>query len=496
MSEEFLENPVFSSQYIPNFTHFDELDKILLENLDFEKKDDISVALLPIVSQVPENNRGIIRVFIVNTSTLPIDLSLYYFITGWFSDLHKLDNLKFVETISLLPSQVWYRDIAFRSTIKQGKNYFQLLLGKVDSKSVKKNGKLRKKISPEDFYTAHSEYLQIRAILESSQIERSNFLGMSSKAFVNPKSLNYWTYYSLFGTRTYSKEHPLIFSLKLIGLFAGAVFIALPLILTEVFTQNFILPIAGTVTFLSLISFITNIDNKKIKLIQELDLVCHKRKCSLQHLKETPSTTLQKYCLNDINFSYDGERNSIRWKEGANKMFKKIIPEIDKILHLPIEIKPTLRVRESRIEEIKDRETLEQKIEEGIQLQHEKGIRFQEKLETVSDDVEPVQTETEGLSSESYVHPDIDPIELKPELKPDIDPIETKTTLDPDIDPIETTAQMKPEIEPMDTEGKELVNDVEAMKSGSKTIDVDTIPEPRKLPKKLKDNSKESAKDV
>ena len=203
---------------------------------------------------------------------------------------------------------------------------------------------------------------------------------------------------------------------------------------------------------------------------------------------------MQKYCLNDINYSYDAEKNAIRWKEGANKMFEKIIPEIARILHLPTEIKPTLRVKQSRVEEIKDKETLKQRIEEGIQLQHEQGIRFQEQLETLSDDVEPVKTETKGLKSESYVHPDIDAIELKPELKPDIDPIETEAKLDPDIDPIETTTQMKPEVQPMDTEGKQLVTDVEAMKSGGKTIDVDTIPEPKKLPKKPKDNSKESVK--
>ncbi len=495
MSEEFLENPVFASRFISNFTHYNELDKILLENLDFEQKEEISIALLPIVSQVPENNRGIIRVFIVNTSTLPIDLSLYYFITGWFSDLHKLDNLKFVETITLPPAQVWFRDIAFRSTIKQGKNYFQLLLGKINSKSVKKNGRVKKKISPDDFYTAHSEYLQIRAILEGPQIERSNFLGMSSKAYINPKSLNYWTYYSLFGTRMYRKEHPFILSLKLIGLLAGATFIVLPLLLTSIFTQSYILPIAATVTFVSLISFLTRIDNKKIKLIQKLDLVCHKRKCSLEHLKETPTTVLQKYCLNDINYSFDVKNNAIRWKEGANKMFEKTIPEVARILHSPTEIKPTLRVQESRVEEIKDKETLKQRIEEGIQLQHEKGIRFAEQLETVSDDVEPVTTETEGLKSDSYVHPDIDPIELDPKLKPDIDPIETSASLDPDIDPIETETTMLPEIEPLDTEGKQLVSDVEPMRIDAKTIDVGTIPEPRKLPKKPKDKTKDSVKD-
>ena len=496
MSEEFLENPVFASQIIPNFTHYEEIDNILLENLDFEKKDDISIALLPIVSQVPENNRGSIRVFISNTSTLPLDLSFHYFVTGWFSDLHKLDNLKFVETITLPPSQVWFRDIAYRSTIKQGKNYFQLLVGKINSKSVKSNGKVKRKISPNDFFTAHSEYLQIRAILENTQIERSNFLGMASKAYINPRSLNYWTYYSLFGTRVYRKEHPFVLSLKLIGLIVGIAFIILPLLLTEIFTQNFILPVAATVTFISLISFLTNIDKKRIKLIQKLDLVCHKRKCSLQHLNETPSTVLQKYCLNDINYSYDTENNAIRWKEGVNKMFEKIIPEIARILHLPTEIKPTLRVQESRVEEIKDKETLKQRIEEGIQLQHEQGIRFQEKFETLSDDVEPVRTDVAVLRSETHVDPDIDPIELEPELKQDIDPIETSTSLELDIDPIESDAQMKLEIEPLDTEGKQLVTDVEAIKTAAKTIDVDTIPEPKKLPKKSKDKSKNSVKDT
>ena len=496
MSNDFMENPFFASQFIPNFSNTEEADNILLENLDFQEKDEINIAFLPIVTQVPEKKRGIMRVFIANTGDLPVVLSVYYSITGWFSDLQKLENLKFVESISINPSQVWFRDIAFRSSIKQGKNYFQLLVSKGKNVYVRKNGKAKRKASISNFATMHSEYSQIREITENVQIERSNYLGMASKAYINPRALNYWTYYSLFGSRVYRKESSIILNLKILGLLAGITFIVLAILMPEFFIREYTLPASIIFTIISLLSFLSNVDRKKILLIQELDLSGHKRKSSLQHLKETSSSALQKYCTNDLNFHYDKENNTIRWKEGANKMYEKTIPSVARVLHIPLKVKPAIMIKKSEVEEIKDREVLKQKIEKGINLQHEKGIEFNEEMLIMSGDSEAVEMDIDSIKTDTRMDPDIDPIEIETELKQEIDPIETTTRMEPEIEPIETGTRIETKVDTIDIEGKELVTDVKAMTSITKTIDVSTIPEPKKLPKKEKDKSKGSAKDI
>ncbi|MCG3221097.1 MAG: hypothetical protein H7641_06915, partial [Candidatus Heimdallarchaeota archaeon] len=63
MSNELKEIPVFAKKFIPEFIHDIEIDQILLENLDFQEQEGIKILILPIIDQIPENKRGIVRVF-------------------------------------------------------------------------------------------------------------------------------------------------------------------------------------------------------------------------------------------------------------------------------------------------------------------------------------------------------------------------------------------------------------------------------------------------
>ncbi|MCG3224753.1 MAG: hypothetical protein H7647_09825, partial [Candidatus Heimdallarchaeota archaeon] len=75
-----------------------------------------------------------------------------------------------------------------------------------------------------------------------------------------------------------------------------------------------------------------------------------------------------------------------------------------------------------------------------------------------------------------------------------IDPIETDSSLDNEIDPIETDSSFDNEIIPIETKPKALVSKVRGVIIGKHT-DVATIPEPKKLPFKKKDDMKKSVKD-
>jgi len=77
MSNEFAENPVFASKLIPTFTHYEEIDEELADNLDFQELNEIRYLLLPVIDQVPENRRGVARLFISNKGSLAINFYIY-----------------------------------------------------------------------------------------------------------------------------------------------------------------------------------------------------------------------------------------------------------------------------------------------------------------------------------------------------------------------------------------------------------------------------------
>ncbi len=479
-----MENPVFASKYVSKFTHYDEINDVLTENLQFEEQESIEILLLPIIDQVPENKKGIVRTFIKNKSHNTLTLYIYYNLTGWFSDLPKNENLRFLESFTIGPSEIWFRDIEFKSMIKQGKNYLQIVATQEKSKK------------PKEFVSSHIEYTQTREIVESIQIERSNYMGMISRAYINPRSLKYWIFYSIFGKNVYRKENIFIFLLKRLLLLAGITFFTLYFVLPMIFGLGFVLPLSIIAIVISISSFILDRDSKKLVIIHELGLSESDKKASLKLVKETYGGFLQKFCANDINFDYDLENDVVHWKEGANRLYEKIIPIISRLIHIPVNIKPPIKVRPSRVEVFEDREQLKEKIERGIELQHEEGIRFRDEIKGVAKDIDGVEMSIDVVESDTQIEPEyigiktdpkidtkIDPIISKTSVEPEIKKIESKSAVEPKIETIESKTTVTPEIEPVKTETEGLISGEREKPRKRKSIDFEAIPEPRKLPK-------------
>ena len=478
MTNEILENPIFASKFVSKFTHYSELDKVLRDNIEMETVKAISYVMLPLVDQIPENKKGIVRIFITNNESQPITLSVKYSIVGWFSDLRKHDKTKKVETITIQPEEVWFRDIAFTSSIKQGKNYFQLLI--YDKKDV--------------YLTAHYEFSQIREIEEQKQIERSNYLGMLSKPYINPQSLNYWIFYSLYGPGTYVKESIIFLFLKIIGALIGIVLIGLSIPATTIF-PDYVMAIGIVVTLISTLAFISNLDDKHVRFILELGLTDNPKRGSLKLASNTISTTLQKFCKTDMNFDYNSEKGEINWKEGSNKLYQKLVPQFANKLQLPYDIGDEATVSRPVAEEITDKEELKKKIEKGIQLQHEEGIKFRDEIDSIGEDSVGVAVKSKAMESTTSVEPQFDSIITKDSVKPDIDPIEIKPTMDPLVEAIETKPEMDPQVKPIKTKAEGIVKDARGYIG--KPTDTETIPVPKELPDDLKTvDKKKSAKEI
>lgn len=494
MSNELKEIPIFAKKFIPEFIHNKEIDQILLENLDFQEQDGIKILILPIVDQIPENKRGIFRVFISNTGDAPLDLSVYFSITGWFSDLNKLEKLRYIDTVKVHSSEVYVRDIVFKSTVKQGKNYFQLIVSK------------KKTRTPKEYVSTHIEYSQIRDILEDVQIERSNYLGMLSRAYVDPRSLNYWLYYSIFGPNVYRKDGIILLLLKILGILSGGTFVALSFLLSDIFAQEYILPVSSIVIIVSLLSLLTNADRKKIKLINELNLSDQKKIINLATLNKTSAEELQKFCVSDINFGYNKETNIISWKPGANKLFEKLVTTSSDLLNIPTGLEPISVVPVITPTPVAETATIQEDEQVfGIELDEEGGIDFEKGVvEAVSEDAQAIEMEIDGVQmdievvdTESSITPEVDSIITKPKIKQDVEPIVTDSTIEQSVEKIESKTAVEPKIEPIKTKTEGLLSDTRGMISPGKQIDVDTIPAPKKLPvKPKKDSSKGSVKDM
>ncbi|MBY9002136.1 MAG: hypothetical protein KGD64_14545 [Candidatus Heimdallarchaeota archaeon] len=479
MSHEVFDNPIFATNIIPRFSHDQDIDSALLDNLEMESHEDIAYAIFPIIEQVSENRRGIVRLFVTNKGERPKTIQIYYSLVGWFSDLQKVDKKNQVEKITVYPNEVWYRDIVFKSNIKQGKNYFKI--------SFYENKK---------FITSnYIEYSQIREIEDVKQIERSNFLGMASKPYINPRAANYWIFYSLFGKKKYSKESAVFIVFKLVGFLAGTAFVILSVLMADVGSYpDAILPVSVIVALLSFLSFFSNLDDKYVKLIYNLKLTKDTKRGTLYLAKQISNDTLQKYCFSGINYGYDVETDALYWKEGAIKLYEKLIPLVGRLLNISTDIKPTSHTMVSRVEEIKDKDQLKKKIEEGIQLHHEEGIRFDEGVKSMGDDLEAMKTEVQVFETKTSIHPDPDIIITETSVDPDIDPIEIETTLKQEVKVIKTDSSLDAQIDPIETETKSLVSDIKGVSIG-KITDLTTIPEPKKLPFVKKDDTKNSVKD-
>jgi len=493
MSNGSKENPIFASKFVQKFTHYTDIDADLRENIKMESIKDISYSILPIVDQVPEKGRGIVRVLITNNSGHPISLSLKYSLIGWYSDLSKKGKSTKLETITILPREVWFRDISFVSDIKQGKNYFKLIFNQ----------------KREEYASTHIEYSQIREIEDQKQIERSNYLGMLSKAFIDPHSLNYWLYYSIFGPYKYRKEPVFLQILKGFGVISGGLLFILsfPFATTLTSLPDYLMPVGALIALISLLSFLSNLDAKKVKLIKELELTDQDRTGALEFTFNTIAGTLSKFTRTDINFSYNPEKNTIHWKEGANKLYQRLIPDIGNMIGLSTEIKGTLQPK-SEVEVIEDRDELKKKISKGIELQHEEGIRLKGEIEAVAREAQGVDIVTDTLESDTSIQEDydsiktsadikqeIDPIKTVPEIKQDIEPIEAKPDIEQKIEPIISDTSIDKEIVPIKTESKAVVDDARGYIG--EVTDVETIPIPKNIPgHEFKSKDKKSVKEL
>ena len=493
MSNGAKENPIFATKFVSKFTHYMDIDADLRENIKMESIKNISYVMLPIVDQVPEKKRGIVRVFVTNNSGQPITLTFRYSMVGWYSDLSKKIKSTKLESITILPREVWFRDIAFVSNIKQGKNYFKLTI-------------MQKR---EEYATTHIEYAQIREIEDQKQIERSNFLGMISKAYINPNSLNYWLFYSLFGPYTYRREGVFLQILKGFGVVAGSILMVLsfPFVTTTDSLPDYLIPVGALVALISLLSFFSNIDAKKVKLIKELELTDNDRKGTLEFTSNTVGKNLQRFTRTDINFAYDAENHAIYWKEGANKLYQRLVPDIGNMLGIATEIKDSTLRAKSEVEVIEDRDELKQKISQGIELQHEEGIRLRGVVEAVGEESKGVDIQADDIESDSSIEEDydsirtstdikqeIEPIETKPDIKQEIEPIETKPDIEQKIDPIVSETGIDRNIEPIVTETKSVVDDARGY-IGEPT-DVDSIPVPKVIPGHEFSKDKKSVKEM
>ncbi|MCE7741864.1 MAG: hypothetical protein GOP50_05355 [Candidatus Heimdallarchaeota archaeon] len=494
MSNEIKENPIFASSFISKFTHYADVDADLRENIEMETIKDISFVILPIVDQVPEKARGIIRIFVTNNTGQPITLSVRYSVIGWYSDLSKKNKSSKLGTITIKPREVWFRDISFVSTIKQGKNYVKFLFMQ----------------NRDEYASTHIEYSQIREIDDLKQIERSNFLGILSKAYINPHSLNYWIYYSIFGPYKYRKEHTFLLISKIFGFVAGGILLGLsyPFTTTTTSLPLFVLPISMIVILISILSFFSNLDASKVKLIKELELTDQERRGSLEYAMNTNVGMLKKFVRNDMNFAFDSETNTIHWKEGANKLYQRLVPDVGKMIGLTTGIGDTQVQTRAEVAVIEDKDELRKKISQGIELQHEEGIRLRGVVEAVGEESEGVEIDVEKIDSKSSIQEDyvsiktvpkieqeIDPIEPVPDIKQEIDPIETKPKIEQKIEPIISVTSIDKEIDPIVTETKSVVKDARGY-IGEPT-DVETIPVPKVIPgHKFKTADKKSVKDL
>ncbi|MHA1224604.1 MAG: hypothetical protein ACTSP3_15380 [Candidatus Heimdallarchaeaceae archaeon] len=436
----------------------------------------MKVALLPIIDQVPEKRRGIVRVFISNSSELPLDIQVLYTKTSWFSDLQRFEGLKLLESLKIYPKEVLVRDIVFKGDMKQGKNYFQIVVRKKKAKSKK------------EYLSAHFEYTQIREVTESNQVERSNFLGISSKAYVNPNALNYWIFYSLFGDKRYRKDNAFIIILKSLFLCSSIALLVLYFFIEIISNLDFLLPVSIILTILGFTSFFFNTSGKYMKLINELGLSTKKYKASIKFLAETSAETLQKFCLNDINFDYSSSKDKISWKESANKLYQKIIPEVNKILQLQTQIQPAKRSRKKVASE-KHKEKRKKREHKGIEFTDDEGIEFQDNIKAVAHDAQGVKISNKGIVTKNVISDKMEKIETKKFIEQDIEPIVSNDLVSQKIEPIQISSSVEPKIHPIETEKRDLL-------SPEEVVSLTDIPAPKKIiQKEEKDTALSSVKE-
>ncbi|MHA1305092.1 MAG: hypothetical protein ACTSPI_15450, partial [Candidatus Heimdallarchaeaceae archaeon] len=364
MSEN-LYHPTLATFFIKEFTHFAEIDNLLKNNLEWTSKDEISISILPIIDQVPFKKRGIARVFLLNTGEEAKTVKLSYKTCSWENELRKYKHLVNLKKIIINPGEVWFRDIAFTNNrIKQGNNYFEIVVQFSDAKEKK-------------VFSTYIEYTQIRPIDDYKHLKRTNFLGLTSKAYVNPYRINYWVYYSLYGGREYTQE-PTYFILGKILLF-GISTTLLVLSLSSRFLPAYVLPISIILGLISFFSFFSNVDKHIVEELHALDLSKTKRKGGIEFIPHIATNWFSDYAINDLNYYYNAETNTFAWRSSTNRKYKNMAIEIAQKLNIELRIKEGNKEEEDRMIEMRERKERGQPKLPAKQTRNDEegeGIRF------------------------------------------------------------------------------------------------------------------------
>ena len=281
MKSKVVEHPVFASRFIKQFTHYDQIDELLLSNLEWNAENkSFAISLLPLTDNIPESRSLIVRVFIANLTSENQKITVFYSASTFYSDLQRLEKLKKIGTITLEPKSVYFRDISYKDYQKrQGKHYFQITIAKKGfHKRIKQ--KVKKEESKDAILSAYLSYTCLREIKEFLQLERTNYLGLNSKPYVNPMSVKYWLYYSIFGPYTYRDEGTFVQILKGILMVGGIVGILFNQFESTI-SPPWLMPVSIAGTTIGLLSLFSNRDKATVELAKELKLTPYKRKATL-----------------------------------------------------------------------------------------------------------------------------------------------------------------------------------------------------------------------
>ena len=101
MKSKVVEHPVFASRFIKQFTHYDQIDELLLSNLEWNAENkSFAISLLPLTDNIPESRSLIVRVFIANLTSENQKITVFYSASTFYSDLQRLEKLKKIGTIT------------------------------------------------------------------------------------------------------------------------------------------------------------------------------------------------------------------------------------------------------------------------------------------------------------------------------------------------------------------------------------------------------------
>ncbi|MHA1116348.1 MAG: hypothetical protein ACTSRR_10255 [Candidatus Heimdallarchaeaceae archaeon] len=416
MSEEtvVIQNPLLVCKYIKKFTHYPEFDRILIDNLDWKREDIIGISIIPIVDTVPSGKNAIFRIFISNMGETTQKVKVHVRTFGYLSKKEKLNRSQIAfRKLIINNNEVWYRDVIIPSDIKLGKNFFQLV--------VKYKVNKKKRIIYEI-----KEYTEIMPLDHIKQIARQNFLGLAQKPYIDPSSISYWIYCSLFGSRNYSKEPTFIYITKwivfLLSISTIGAYFTLPL-------PEIVLYIGSGGALLSFLTFFTDLDRHTVREIHDLGLTELKRKAFIDNIPKK-TEWLKLFTLKSDYFYFIEEESTFAWKTSTDNSFKPVIYSLNQVLDTQLSIKEGTKEEEERIieeiitnrkiEKIKTKTKTKEEVEEheGIVFEEDLSISFDAKMQILD-------------SITSYTVPS-KAIELEDSFELPVEIIKTETFIEPD----------------------------------------------------------------